>query len=152
MILPLFGDREPRAFLDSPFKESYGRFSPDGHFFAYVSNETGRNEVYVTTFPEPGSKWLVSTEGGLDPKWRADGEELFYVSAAGQLMAVKVNLHSGFEADVPKELFPVGLTDFPDKSNYAVTADGEQFLVLGPVAGARPRPFTIVVNWQAELE
>ena len=66
-------------------------------------------------------------------------------------MAVNVNLSSGFEADVPKELFPVGLTDFPDKSNYAVTADGEQFLVLGRVAGARPRPFTVVLNWQAEL-
>ena len=151
LILPLFGDREPHTFLDSHFKESYGRFSPDGHFFAYVSNETGRDEVYVTTFPEPGSKWIVSTEGGRDPKWRPDGEELFFVSASGLLMAVNVNLSSGFDADVPKELFPVGLTDFPDKSNYAVTADGEQFLVLGRVAGARPRPFTVVLNWQAEL-
>ena len=85
LMLPLSGERELTSFLDSEFEESGGRFSPDGHFFAYVSDETGREEVYVTTFPEHASRWRISTEGGGDPRWRPDGEELYYVSAEGQL-------------------------------------------------------------------
>jgi serine/threonine protein kinase len=152
VILPLFDERELIPFLDSEFRESQGRFSPGGHFFAYVSDETGRREVYVTTFPEPGSKWRISTEGGQDPRWRSDGEEMFYLSAEGKLMAVKVELDSGFAAGVPEELFPVGLTAISYRSNYAPAADGQRFLVLTGVEGAPPPPFNVVLNWTTGLE
>ena len=85
MVLSLSGELVLRAFLESEFKESCGRFSPDGRFFAYVSNEMGRNEVYMTTFPEAGPRSLVSTEGGWDPKWRPDRKELYFVSSGGML-------------------------------------------------------------------
>jgi serine/threonine protein kinase len=152
LILPLFREREPMAFLDSGFNESGGRFSPDGRFFAYVSDETGRDEVYVTTFPEPSSRQRISTEGGGDPKWRSDGEELYYVSAKGHLMAVEVDLGTGFETGVPQELFPVGPPGDSQRSDYAAAADGQRFLVLTRPEGARPQPFHVILNWNAELE
>jgi Tol biopolymer transport system component len=78
------GDRKPGPFLRTPFTEMAGRFSPgpEGHprWIAYVSNESGRNEVYVRAFPDSGAKWLVSNQGGMVPRWRGDGKELFYLS------------------------------------------------------------------------
>ena len=89
-ILPLSGERQPRPFLQNRFDEAEGQFSPDGRWIAYVSNETGRIEVYVQPSAGPGGKWQVSTGGGEQPKWRGDGKEIFYLSA-GKLMAVDVN-------------------------------------------------------------
>jgi serine/threonine protein kinase len=152
LTLPLFAEREPMAFLDSTFNESGGRFSPDGQFFAYVSDETDRDEVYVTTFPEASSRWRISTEGGGDTKWRPDGKELYYVSTDGQLMAVKVDLDTGFEAGVPERLFPIGAPGGTLRTRYAPAADGQRFLVLIRPEGARPQPFHVILNWTAELE
>ncbi|MBI2186875.1 MAG: PD40 domain-containing protein [Acidobacteria bacterium] len=86
---PLSGDRKPFLFFQTPFTEAFGRFSPDGHWIAYVSNESGRNDVYVAPFPGPGGapaaatastmagKWQISTAGGAWPRWRRDGREIF---------------------------------------------------------------------------
>jgi eukaryotic-like serine/threonine-protein kinase len=89
-ILPLFGDRKPFPFLQSEFEEALATFSPDGRFLAYVSNESGRNEVYVAPFPGAGGKWQVSTAGGAAPRWRGDGRELFYMAADNRIMSAEI--------------------------------------------------------------
>ena len=98
-LLPLSGDQKPVPFLGTPFNETSGRFSPDGRWVAYVSNETGAPEVYVTRFPGPSGKWPISTGGGTYPRWRADGREIFYVSR-GTLMAAAVGNGQGAEFEL----------------------------------------------------
>jgi Tol biopolymer transport system component len=88
-------ETQPYSLLATEFEESNGQFSPDGRWFAYTSTESGRTEVYVQTFPVSGGKWLVSTGGGSQPRWRRDGKELFYIAPDKQLMSVKVN--AGFD-------------------------------------------------------
>jgi Tol biopolymer transport system component len=149
-VLPLSGDRQPRPFLQTPFDERQGRFSPDGRSVAYVSDESGRFEVYVQSFPTPGGKWQISTEGGSDPRWRRDGKELFYRAADGKLMAVEVKGGSIFEARSPKVLLATPPLNFFDR-NYAVTADGQRFLISTPVRDASSEMITVVINWTAEL-
>ena len=97
-VLPLFGDRKPFPFLQRKFNDSEGQFSPNGQWIAYASNESGKNEVYIQTFPKSGAKWMVSTKGGSLPKWRKDGKELFYLSEDSKLMAVAINYGPAFEA------------------------------------------------------
>jgi Tol biopolymer transport system component len=105
-VLPMFGDRKPLACLQTEFNETHARFSPDGRWVAYVSDESGRAEVYVQSFPATGGKWQISSGGGDEPLWRRDGKELFYVAADGKLMAAEVNQSaSTFQAGVPKPLF-----------------------------------------------
>lgn len=103
-LLPTFGDGQPRKYLASEFSEFNGRVSPDGRWMAYTSNETGSNEVFVQSFPEPGRKAQVSKDGGSHPRWRNDGKELFYLGANNKLMAVSVNEGNDFAAGVPAAL------------------------------------------------
>ena len=97
--LPLAGDdRKPRPYLQTQFSQSQAQFSPDGRFVAYTSDETGRNEIYVRPFPQAsGGKWLVSTNGGTEPRWRRDGKELFYISADSKMMAAGVTTAPAFK-------------------------------------------------------
>jgi Tol biopolymer transport system component len=150
-IAPQSAGQEPFPYLQSPFDEGEGRFSPDGHWIAYVSNESGREEVYVQAFPLSSEKWQISTSGGSDPNWRKDGTALFYLAADRTLMAVAVN-QSGttFEPGVPKPLFVVP-GNLRSRS-YAVAGDGRRFLVRSPVDAAAAIPITVVLNWQASLE
>ncbi|HJU61452.1 MAG TPA: protein kinase, partial [Candidatus Binatia bacterium] len=104
-VLPLFGDMKPYPVLATEFNETHGRFSPDGRWLAYVSNESGRNEVYVQSFPASGGKWQVSTTGGAQPQWRSDGKELFYMAPDRRLMAVDVRPQQNFEVGAAKLLF-----------------------------------------------
>src|SRR5215813_1080345 len=147
-VLPLEGDRKPFPFLQTPFWETDAQFSPDGRWIAYRTNESGRSEVYVQTFPVSGSRWQVSTNGGHHPQWRSDGKELFYCSTDGKLMAVDVKRGGAFEAGLPKTLF--NLADakvyYPD---YAATADGQRFLFVRKLQEGSPAPFSVVVNWTA---
>jgi Tol biopolymer transport system component len=148
-VLPLEGERKPFLFLQTPFSEHQGRFSPDGRLIAYVSNDQGRDEVYVQTFPASGNKWQVSTNVGTSAHWRNDGKELFYLSG-NKLMAVDVKPGSSFEAGVPKTLFD--LTPSRVSGSYAVTADGQRFLFVTYVTqGEAPAnlQYTVVVNWTA---
>src|SRR5262249_35083715 len=104
-ILRLGAGGAASPLLQTPFNESQARFPPDGRFFAYVSDESGRSEVYVQTFPLSTAKWQVSAEGGSQPLWRRDGKEMFYIAPDGQLMAVPVSTGVAFEAGTPKPLF-----------------------------------------------
>jgi len=148
-ILPLFGDHKPFPFLQTEFDEYSGRLSPNGRWMAYTSNETGRAEVYVQSFPLSGAKWQVSTNGGDNPRWRRDGKELFYLAADQKLMAAAVNEEGTFKAGVPKVLFQT--REVVGRYRYAVTADGQRFLVNTPLEEANTAPITVVLNWTAEL-
>ena len=137
------GEREPYPFVQTQFDEAGGAFSPDGHWLAYQSIESGRWEVYATPFPGPGRKWQVSTGGGAWPRWGKDGEEIFYHGINGHLMAVEVaTADSAFVVGASEKLFAI--TKLGHFYEYAVTQDGQRFLVvtlLSPqLTGERPAP------------
>jgi len=152
-ILPLVGDRKPVAYLRSEFDEGQSQVSPNGRWLAYTSNESGRMEVYVRSFPVPEGKWQVSSSGGADPRWRRDGNELFYIAADGKLMALPVETGSVFEAGRPRPLFDTAVKDLWEdaRNHYEVTPDGDRFLVVRPMEHVGSLPFTVVVNWTAAL-
>ncbi len=150
-VLPTFGDPKPTQFLKTPFRELLGAFSPDGRFMAYVSNESGRNEVYVQSFPGPGGKWQISTAGGGEMHWRADGKELYYRAPDQKLMAVDVQLDGGFQAGVPKPLFTGRFETAVARTKYLPMPDGQRFLLVGPLGREAMTPTTIVLNWFANL-
>jgi eukaryotic-like serine/threonine-protein kinase len=143
----------PTPFLRTPFNETAGRISPDGHWIAYVSDESGAPEVYVTSFPNARGKWSISTHGGHAPEWRRDGKELFFVAPNGQLAAVPVNVVDGgttFDAGPPTILFNIPRLQFGvifGEWQYAPSADGQRFLVRVPVSEASSPPATVVLNW-----
>jgi Tol biopolymer transport system component/predicted Ser/Thr protein kinase len=151
-LLPLDGDRKPIKYLATPAEEMHGNFSPDGRFVAYTSNESGRFEVYVQTFPLSDKKWQVSTNGGYEPRWRADGREIYYLSEDRKLMAVTVGAGPSFE--VPKPLFqtrvPAGVP--ANRTHYVPSRDGRRFLVNTQTGDPAPNPITVVLNWQAGLK
>jgi Tol biopolymer transport system component len=157
-IAPQFVDRKSFPYLQTQFDEQDGRFSPDGHWVAYVSNESGRDEIYVQAFPPSGAKFQISAGGGSEPQWRSDGTELFYLAADQMLMAVPVKLgRSGSEslqAGLPTPLMAVplaGIATVPMRS-YAVSNDGQRFLRPSVAGGGNAPPITVVLNWQAGLK
>ena len=153
-VLPLDGDRTPVPFLQSEFDERQAQFSPNGKWVAYTSTESGTVEVYVRPFPAAAGKWQVSTGGGEQPRWRRDGKELFYLSADHKLMALEVNTEGPtFGHHAPSALFVtrVGGIDTPG-DYYAVTADGQRFLLNNLVEEAAHTPITVVLNWNANLK
>jgi Tol biopolymer transport system component len=151
-VLPLFGDGKPYPLLQSPFSESQGHFAPDGKWFAYTSNESGRSEVYVQSFPPSGGKWQVSTGGGAQPHWRRDGKELFYVAPDRKLMAVDVKSGATFETSAPKTLFQTLVVRYDAPNRYVVAGEGQRFLVNCPVEEVSQTPITVVLNWTAGLK
>jgi serine/threonine protein kinase len=151
-VLPLDGERQPRKYIATPFDEYWGRLSPDGRWMAYVSNETGSDEVYVQSFPEPGRRERVSSGGGSHPRWRGDGRELFYLAPDKRLMAVAVKGENTFESGAPAALFETPGFDLHNAQfPYAATADGQRFLVIRPVENASAKSLTVVLNWAAGL-
>jgi len=149
-LLPLAEDGKPAKFIASPAEEMHGNFSPDGHLVAYTSNESGKFEVYVETLPRSDRKWPVSTNGGYEPRWRADGGEIYYLSEDRKLMAVSVGAGPSFA--VPKTLFqsrvPAGVT--ANRTHYVPSRNGRRFLV-NQSGDAAPNPITVVLNWTAAL-
>ena len=129
--LPMTGERKPSAFLQTPFTEMQALISPSGKWIAYCSNESGRSEVYVQSFPRAGSKAQISTAGGSQPRWRPDGKELFYLSSTLRLMVIAVRADTTFEAGEPTELFQLRLPTSPLnlRNAYAVGAGGQRFLI-----------------------
>jgi Tol biopolymer transport system component/predicted Ser/Thr protein kinase len=148
------GASKPYPFMRTEFNEQVPRFSPDGHWIAYQSNESGRYEVYVAPFPGPGGKRQVSTAGGTQPRWRADGKELFYDAADKLLMAAEVDAKGGtMEVRKVEPLFgPIVDAATGGGSSYDVSADGQRFLILVPEAGETSAPLTVVQNWTAGLK
>ena len=160
-ILPRSGERKPFVFLQGDFNVGEGRFSPDGRWLAYTSDESGRAEVYVTPFPSGASKWQVSTGGGSNPRWRHDGKEVFYLAANSELTAAEVGTSgSVFQVGAVRPLFHILLRTGPSRLELSPTSgqigydaapDGKWFVVNSPLAGSPP-PITLVTNWAAELK
>jgi serine/threonine protein kinase len=155
-VLPLAGNRQPFPFLQTAFNETQAQISPDGRWLAYTSNESGEDEVYVQTFPKAGSKRQISTEGGVSPRWRRDGKELFYLAADERLMAVPVNDQNALETDRPIALFrtrliPQGSQSAGLPTQYDVAPDGQRFLLNLPTDQSGS-PITVVLNWAAALK
>ena len=147
-------DRKAEPFLRTSFNESVPRFSPDSRYLLYVSNESGRFEVYVQPYPGPGGKWQVSTDGGTEPSWNRNGLEIFYRSG-NKMMAVDVSTHPGFSAGKPRTLFQGEYLQSPVTApNYDISPDGQKFLMLKTTdsAQASPTEIQIVLNWFEELK
>jgi eukaryotic-like serine/threonine-protein kinase len=151
--LPLAGERKPFALTQTEFATPTAKFSPDGHWLAYSSNESGRPEVYVMPFRGGSGKWQISSAGGAQPLWRHDGKELFYWLPDNTLMAVSITLKpSAIEVGAAHVLFrfnnPVGIVGVV--SPYDVTADGQRFVMI-TTPQQLARPITLVTNWTSEL-
>ena len=157
-LLPLEAGHKAIPYLQTPFNERDGHFSPDGHWMAYTSDESGRQEIYVQTFPAAGPKWQISTAGGRFPRWSRDGRELFYISTDQKLMAVPVKLGDGpgpsLQAGSPQPLFDITSIPTTIRFSYEPTMDGRRFLVDVPAGGGGggvTTPITMVLNWTAGL-
>jgi eukaryotic-like serine/threonine-protein kinase len=151
VVLP---ELKSSLLLKAPSVLRNGQFSRDGKWVAYASNETGKWEIYVTSFPEARGKWQVSTGGGEQPRWRGDGKELFYLSSDGTMMAVPVTTGANFDAGTPVALFqttPRQPIPRYDLFVYDVTRDGQRFLILTQLKQAETAPMSIVLNWAAKL-
>lgn len=160
-MLPMTGDRTPQPFVKSKFLEGSARFSPDGKWVAYCTNESGRNQVFVQPWPGPGPKIQVSSEGGTDPIWSRSGKELFYRNG-DKMMVVAVSLFGGFQAGKPRLLWegqyshgmssscgPPGTTE----ANYDVTGDGQRFLMVKDLdQDAFSTRIVVVLNFAEELK
>ena len=159
-IQPTSGSGKPWPLVQSEFRQEYGRFSPDGRWIAYRSTESGRSEVYVTPFVQPGgaqgtsvtpgAKWQISTAGGTQPRWRRDGRELFYLGLDNRLMAAEVSGEvTGFKVGAVRPLFVTrpALSDY----TYDVSADGQRFLVDNVVEQPGSESITLILNWTTEL-
>jgi len=149
-------DRKAQPLLRTRFNEMLTRVSPDGRWLAYVSDESGRLEVYVQPFPGPGGKWQVSTEGGTGPVWNPNGRELFYLNG-DKMMAVDIATQPGFSAGKPRVLFEkpyLTPSQIIGPPNFDVSSDGQRFLAVKPVeqAAAAPTQINVVLNWSEELK
>ncbi|HEY9183197.1 MAG TPA: hypothetical protein VIQ99_08360, partial [Gammaproteobacteria bacterium] len=153
-----FDTKETRVFANTAFEERSGQISPDGRWVAYETNESGRYEVVVRSFPEPTTTWPVSTDGGTQPRWSPDGTELFFVAPDLSLMAASITAHASddriLDVGVPVSLFaarPTGnvLADIV-RAQYAVARD--RFLMNESVEGSADVPVTLVLNWRAARE
>ena len=143
-----------RIFLKAPSVLKNGQFSPDGKWVAYASNESGRWEIYVTSFPEARGKWQVSVGGGEQPRWRGDGKELFYISSGSKMMATPLTIGANFDAGAPVELFqtnPRPLVTNKDLFVYGVSRDGQRFLVNTQAKEAETESMTVILDWTAKL-
>jgi hypothetical protein len=172
-VLPMdspVSDRKPIPFLQSEFEELLGQLSPDSRWMAFTSDRSGRREVYVRRFHFPTATsvgageadYTISIAGGAQPRWRGDGEELFFVGADGKIMAASVKsallsvtgAPSPFETGEPTALFEAHLANAgTNLFEYDVTANGKRFLIntIGTDAASAP-PLTVVTNWQAGLK
>jgi hypothetical protein len=151
---------KPQPFLRTPFAEKWGRFSPDGRWVAYHSNESGRYEVLIRSMTQAdaaapassGAQWQVSTAGGAFPAWKADGRAVYYVAPSGAMMEVVVAVRgASLEAEAPVSLFPTrmygGGTENGQGRQYDVTRDG-RFLVNTILDTGAAAPITLIQNWR----
>jgi Tol biopolymer transport system component len=153
-VLGLRGHKA-QPFLQTQFNESTPQFSPDGRWLAYVSDESGRKEIYVQPYPGPGGKWQISTEGGVEPLWNRNGRELFYRSE-NKMMSVEIATKPSFSAGTPRKLFEGAyqLLSGISTPNYDVSPDGQRFLMVKPVEQSQvaSTQINVVLNWFEELK
>ena len=146
-------DLKMTQFLKASSTLKNARFSPDGRWLAYGSNESGRWEIYVTSFPDAHGKWQISNGGGDQPKWRRDGKELFYITPDGKIMAAPVTVGANFDAGTPGLLFqanPREMVATSEQVTYDVSKDGQRFLINTQLKTGTT-PMSIVLNWTAKL-
>jgi Tol biopolymer transport system component len=152
-ILSLMGDAKPFSYLNAPYANSGGQISPDGRWLAYVSNESGRPEVYVSPFPQAKGKWQVSSTGATTPRWRRDGRELFFCGTDGILMAAEVTAR--------KDSFAVGsILPLSERrvfqtfysATYDVFPDGQRFIMSAIKPEVLHAPLTLITNWTSEMK
>ena len=151
---PEAGDKPaPKVFLETPYEEMQGQFSPDGRWIAYASNESGQLEIYAVPFPGPGGKRRISSGGGILPLWRGDGRELFYVTNEGRLMAVEVIARNGtLETGHVQNLFSGLITNLDRNMTYGISADGQKVLVVVDEGARSSFPLTLLENWPLALK
>jgi len=147
MAVDVHGDRKPRMVLGSKFVEGRAQLSPDGHWLAYQSDESGRPEVYVVSYPGGAGKWQISASSGIEPCWSRDGSELFYLSGDGRLMTVPTPVGASFNPGTPQALFRVQTEQSARRNVYCPSPDGKKFLFL-VTAGQSDSPMTALVNWR----
>lgn len=147
LVLPMTGERKPIPFAQTPFNEFEARLSPDGKWLAYVSDESGRREVYVDRFPGGGQRSLISNAGGRAPRWHPNGREFFFVSAQQKLMALEVKSGDKFGVGTERALFQLQSRD----NQFEVSRDGQRFLV-NTVAGVQAQPLTVSTGWVTNLK
>ena len=147
--LPMTSDKKPFPLVNQKFQSIRAKFSPDGRWFAYASSESGRNEIYVQTFPPTGGKSQLSVNGGEYVYWRRDGKELIFGTADRKIMAVDVKLGTSFEPGVPRQLFEIPQTMAGVR--FAISSDAQRFLI--PLFSETNRPtLTTVLNWTADIK
>ena len=153
-LLDLQGTRAARSFLATPFNEVQARISPDGRWVAYASDESGAFQIYVRALSGAAAQSPISIDGGMQPEWRRDGRELFYLSSRGELMSAPIAADAEtFSAGVPKTLFKVDVPEAsaPYPNDYAVSADGRRFLINTVAEPSAQRAVTVVMNWASAL-
>jgi eukaryotic-like serine/threonine-protein kinase len=153
-ILPIAGGRPPYPLFEAALNQDYPRFSRSGHLLSYQTDDSGRNKVFVMPYPDSGSRWEISPDGGAQPVWRGDGKELFYVAPDNTIMAVDVReSRTTVEFGMPKPLFRAAIAMLPARQpswTWDAAANGERFLFI--LAVEDDAPLTLVTNWQAELK
>ena len=149
--LPMGGPAGASPVVATPFLDGRSCFSPDGRWLAYESDESGRFEIYVRQFPGAGGRWQVSTAGGAEPWWSADGRTIFYLDGEENLVSVAVDAADAFTAALPEVLFEARLTPGIYRNRYLAAGDGERFLTLSPLESQARPPLTVVLNWDAAL-
>ena len=155
--LPMADDPKPWSFLNSTFSERTGAFSPDGHWVAYQSDESGRVEIYVRPFPGPGGQWQISTAGGKAPRWRPDGTALYYIAPDSRLMAASIAASgTALQPGLPTALFQTrialgGTEVVGTRQQYDVAPDG-RFLINVSVDEGNAAPITVITNWNPEAK
>jgi Tol biopolymer transport system component len=159
-VLPMAGDGKPHLLLESRFNLWHPDLSPDGRLMAYVSNESGTYEVYVQPYPGPGEKTRISTAGGSEPIWTANGRQLLFRSGTldrQQVFAAAIRSGSPFQVDAPRLVFEAKAGEYDQTApgrSWDVSADGQRFLLLR-VAASTDKPITVmhvVLNWADELK
>jgi hypothetical protein len=139
-----------RVLLSTPFYEVSAEFSPDGRWFLYVSDETGRPEVYLRQAAEASQQWQVSVGGGMQPRWRADGAEVYFIAPDGNVMAASIDTAPVLRVGAPESLF--ALAESPDVSTPLfedVNPDGQRFLINQPIERATSVSFHAIFHWTA---
>jgi len=156
LAIPVHGDRKPFVLAQTPATEDQGQFSPDGHWVAYTSTEAGQAEIYVIPFPPSPSRgrWMVSRGGGVMPRWRRDGKELFYISPDSEMMAVQVGTVPVFHAGNPQALFQTDIVDTGIRTgpqSWDTAPDGKRFLIVTANSGDTSS-LNVVLNWRVEQQ
>jgi Tol biopolymer transport system component len=144
-------DRKPLVAVSTSGADTMGQFSPDTRFVVFQTNESGRWEVVLQQFPQPGGTWTISSGGGAQPRWRADGKEVYFVSPDGKMMAAAIHTNGAtVVVEKPTPLFAthvVNNTTLLAKQQYAVSRDG-RFLIIEPPEGYVAPPITLILNWK----